>query len=387
VLEAPKDMFISGTWAKGQMQQMEKDDDEDEAVYSFLVTLGDTRCERFCLSTDREGTYRIYPYANNGSVRTRVYGPDEVGRGRNWLIDGRNAKVPAGSVYKVVFRWGKPMSVAWELMEARCTDAELQVRRDKQRYQVQGSFTSWSMRELTRMPNEPNTYQFSVKVGVTGREYFQFLADGDASCMIYPSRTMEKMASSHITSLPVRGPDELGHGKHFRVSGSPGDMIKLRLRIIDAHINVEVWSDTQGSMVWQSQDGPARHDYFIQGTFSEWQPIPLLADPENCNIYKYRGVTGINAKEFFNILIDEDTKCLMYPEAAGSAPGTSIVRGPDDKKADSMWELNCWMQGVPFEVTLDLEAVDKRKKVTVSWLAPLIDYDTMRAVVAQSLSS
>merc|ERR1712194_605056 len=101
----------------------------------FLVTLGDTRCERFSMVVGKDEGFSIYPYANNGSVRTRTMGPDNFGKGKRWLIDGRNARVPTGSVYQVRLCWGKPMSVTWELTDARCTDADAALRRTIQSYQ------------------------------------------------------------------------------------------------------------------------------------------------------------------------------------------------------------------------------------------------------------
>lgn len=382
--DAPSYLFISGSWSNFQMERVEQDDQSEQPTYSFHVVLGDTRCEKFFASIDKDGDFRIYPYVNHGSVRTRVYGPDVLGKGRHWLIDGRQARVPAGSTYKVCLRWGKSMSVSWKLVEGRCASSELEERRDMQAYHVKGTFTSWTAREMSRVPDEPGTYAMTFKAS-GGRERFQLLCDGDDSCMIYPSKNVIN-PQIRSSAVPVRGPDELGHGKYFTAVASAGEIVKVRLRVIDAAILVEVSAPSDNSVkIWRSKDGPERHDFFVYGSFTDWLPAQLTVDPENCNVYRFQGVTQYNSKEFFNIVVDEDTKCAMYPEVAGSQPGTSIVRGPDAQGVESWFVINCWMPGVPFEIVLDIDAVDKRKKVTLDWLAAPIDATTMRAVVAQSL--
>jgi len=287
------------------------------------------------------------------------------------------------------------MSVSWELMDATCTDSQLQTRRSYQTYQVQGTFTSWGSRELMRVPQEPNSFQGSFKVGPSGREEWKFRSDGNESNMIYPS---EKIHNAAFTNVPIRGPDELGKDKTFSMSCSPGEIMKIKLQVVDALINMEVSSPSTGTKRWQSRDGPERHDYFIQGSFSDWRPVQMVADPQRCGVYRFQAATNVNAKEYFNILVDEDKSLVIYPEAAGTAPGLSIVRGPDntvvrgpdnnpENPLEKLWELDCWMPGVPFEIALDLEAVDKRRKVTVTWLAAPIDFDTMKYVVAASFDS
>ena len=110
--------------------------------------------------------------------------------------------------------------------------------------------------------------------------------------------------------------------------------MRLKLQVIDGNISVETFSASQGSRRWCSKDGPARHDYFVQGSFSDWALTPLVADPERCGVYRCQGVTGINAKEFFNIVVDGDMTLIVYPEMAGACPGKSIVRGPDSEGSE-----------------------------------------------------
>lgn len=41
-------------------------------------------------------------------------GPHADGKGKYWMIDGRDEEVPAGSVYRVTLHWGARLRVAWQ---------------------------------------------------------------------------------------------------------------------------------------------------------------------------------------------------------------------------------------------------------------------------------
>jgi len=173
--------------------------------------------------------------------------------------------------------------------------------------------------------------------------------------------------------------------KNFKVKGEYQETFRLILKVVDAHIDLTVQSVSTGQIaMWSSKEGPARHDYFVRGSFSSWQCVPMVADQDRSGVYRFQGQTDRNAKEFFNIVVDEDKYLVMYPEIAGTVPGRSVVAGPNDEGVEDYWEIACWQPGVPFEITLDLDAADKRNKVTLTWLAPQIDLDTMKAVVEQS---
>jgi len=114
--EVPEDpIFITGSWdAFSEAREMTAGD--YDGSFTFIVPLGDTRCERFQLQVDRDPARGIYPVARNGSMRTRVVGPDSAGEGLYWLLDARDDEVPAGTLYKITLQWGEQH----DALGARC---------------------------------------------------------------------------------------------------------------------------------------------------------------------------------------------------------------------------------------------------------------------------
>merc|ERR1712032_884003 len=76
---------------------------------------------------------------------------------------------------------------------------------------------------------------------------------------------------------------------------------------------------------------------------------------------------GDYPQERFNIVVDEDTCHVIYPETAGSEPGTSILKGPDDNPRNNSWILQAFKPHASYEIIYDPNAWDKRKIVVVEW--------------------
>lgn len=170
------------------------------------------------------------------------------------------------------------------------------------------------------------------------------------------------------------------------VKGAYQETFRLVLKVVDAHVDLTVQSISAGqTAAWSSKEGPERHDYFVRGSFSNWQLLPMTPEAhEDRMVYRLQGQTGTNSKEFFNIVVDEDEKLVIYPELGATAAGKSVVKGPDADGSEDFWEMNCWQPDVRFSITFDPQAYDKRNKVRVTWLGPRMDLDTMKAVVEQA---
>merc|ERR1712216_384480 len=128
------------------------------------------------------------------------------------------------------------------------------------------------------------------KVGISGIERFKFCRDKDTNQVIYPAQSTDNF------SVPVRGPDNLDNGKLWKLQARSGDMIRIRLQVVDAHITVRMKNLTRGGgeQVAQSVEGPKRHSYQVKGSFNDWAETDMVADDDWPGIFRYRGVMGPN---------------------------------------------------------------------------------------------
>merc|ERR1712084_102644 len=115
------------------------------------------------------------------------------------------------------------------------------------------------------------------------------------------------------TTVPVRGPDGYGKGKHWVVRGPADDFVTVRLRIVDAHITVKVSSEVKGSKVWESCEGWNRHTYSVVGSWTNAEPVPMVLDTLSPGVFKaYGKLREMYAQEIdgfvevFKIVVDDD---------------------------------------------------------------------------------
>jgi len=382
--DAPEEpITVVGSWDNFKTPaQIQPSNDGDS--WSFLVRLGETRCERFQLRLSGDPGKAIYPVARNGSMRTRVIGPWMQGEGNYWLIDGRDDEVPAGSIYRVTFSWGVRLSMRWEVASEALALAtqSMQVLGSvtRHKYFVTGSWTSWNCVEMSEVSEAEGqkAWETTVRIGMSRSESFRFVRDQDMEQVIYPARNVQD-AEAKVT--PVRGPDELCNEKAWRVTGKYGEQVRLRLQIVDALVIVSVQSVAKPAAAWSatSVTGPARHGYYITGTFNQW--TPELMSPESGDrpgVYRYRSMVGRGRQERFVILVDEDPGLALYPTTPGGCPpGFAIVAGPGPTE-DRDFQIVCLKEGVEFEIILDLNAADKRKVVDIRWHGDRADVESMK---------
>lgn len=370
-------VMICGSWtAFTQMEQMEKDED---GWHVATVILGEGRYELFRLCLDGDIAKSIYPVINRASPRIWIKGPDEGGEGRHWLIDGRDTEVPAGTAYKVRFKYGRKRNIiSWEQIVAGSIDT-LSVRENayKHQYFVVGTWSSGKPALLTPVPEEEGTYECQFRIGTGAQEEFYFLRDKDPEQAIYPANKTLK------TGVPVRGPDNLGKGKQWVYKAPVDELVTLRLQIVDA--NVRVTTTCSGRRkVWESIQGWNRHEYHVVGSLTNSEPMPMIMDASRPGVFCHRfplvrGYRFGKQKEctsnFFQICVDGDVDQAYYPEVTGTASGEVIVWGPDGSGIDKHFVISCpqtaWNQPTPtVEIKLDFTIEDRRRRVTWSLVVP-----------------
>ncbi|CAJ1338538.1 unnamed protein product [Effrenium voratum] len=372
---------ILGSW-DGFKDAVEMTPGEDDDSWSCLVKLGETRYERFQFRLSTQFDAVIHPYVNNGSMMTRVVGPQTAGEDKFWLIDGRDEEVPTGTIFRVTLHWGLRLQVTWKRLDSMLTSGQIVADRAvigskaRHRYFVVGSWTSWTCLEMNPDSKSPFLFETYCRIGISGSETFRFVRDQDANQSIYPAKPA---TNSEASEVPVRGPDELCNDKSWRISGRQGDQLRIQLKIVDAMITVSVSGVTKADSGWSASGmtGPARHSYWVLGSFNNWTPEQMLPG-ERPGAFVLRGIAGpCRQQERFTIIVDEDPDLVMYPDAPGGVPpGTAIVKGPG-RAEDRDFLLTCLKEGTEFEIWLDLAARDKRKVVDVRWLSEHVDVPSM----------
>ena len=89
--------MIVGSWS--QWQQADAMEPEGDGTYTYIVMLGETRFEQFQIWLDGDAARVLHPGHSKGFKDTTVFGPDAMGHGCNWVIDGRQ-ELPAVKVPK-----------------------------------------------------------------------------------------------------------------------------------------------------------------------------------------------------------------------------------------------------------------------------------------------
>nr|AQS99230.1 type I polyketide synthase [Gambierdiscus excentricus] len=369
--DAPKGpIFIVGSW--NQWREAHEMEEGDDDTWTFYLPLGETRHERFQLRENNNPFETIYPIVEEASTRTRVLGPDEGGADLFWLLDGRDAQVPVGTMYKITFQWGEPPTMHWE----QVPDAPVPdwFAGCEHFYSVVASWTGGQFEFLEAATSGgEKVWETSVRMGMTGMEWFRFSRDSSPKQLIYPFK------SGCSEDVAVCGPDDLCNGRCWRLRGKAGESVTLRLQVVNCHVTVSIVSNSLGTRVMHSVEGPKRHTYTVAGTFTDWKHQDMVLDEESLATFTYRGRVGDTGYEHFYISIDSDPSLSYFPEASFSYPGYSIVRGPAPASNEKLFTVPYLKPGAEFEIVFDRHAEDKRKIVSFRWIDGRIDTDSMKA--------
>jgi len=383
--EVPEDpIFIVGSWdCFTEPREMTAGD--YDGSFTFVVPLGETRCERFQLQVDKDPARAIFPVAKNGSMRTRVVGPDASGEGLYWMLDARDDEVPAGTLFRITLQWGEQPTMRWERAAAAAAEeaAPTWWGAFRHAYYIEASWVGGiveAMRDVST-PESPSTWEAKCRIGMSGTESFNFCRDNDVEQMIYPAR------DEGGEGVPACGPDEFCNNKRWTVHGMPGDELTVRLQVVDAHVTVSTTSTSGGSRTVHSLEGSNRHSYHVFGSWNDMRPLEMVADARVPGVFRCRGHVGFSGTEQFSIAMDADPDLILYPETAGSYPGDSIVRGPAAASQDQTFSVFALNPEAEFEIVYDRHAADKRKVVDINWITARCDFESMKAVAYHHIST
>lgn len=366
-LPAGVSLFVCGSWSGYEMERMEKDED---GWYFVDIVLGETLCEVFDLCFNESRKDVIHPAVDRAQPNIWICGPSDTSAGQQWMIDGRDASITAGTVYRIRFKWSWNLKrITWTALEESSATFGLPApTAAKHTYFVVGSWTNWMPEELNCTAD--GVWEGSLRIGSKGHREFRFVRDRDPRQSIYPSRTTGKVGAS------ARGPDHLGTDRHWMVSGAPHETFLLKLQVVNAEVIVTVTSKATGvDMVWKSGSGWERYDYYVIGTFNKWKPQRMAMDGSSPGVFRLQGYIrepffnkDDDYSESFRVLIDGSENAELYPESNAFESGGQIVLGPDADAKGRRWMIRSRECGRSFEIVVDPMVKDRRKTVTWSWV-------------------
>lgn len=215
---------------------------------------------------------------------------------------------------------------------------------------------------MAKVLGEYNCWEGDVRIGAQGRAAFHILRDGDAKQVIYPA-----VPKATMSSIPVRGPDQLHKGKHFIAQGRPGDLCKVHVEVVDGRITVTVKGDSH-RVVWKNQLGWGRRDFTVVG--EDQAPIVMTMDPRQPGLFSCQVTVGSylyddSMADAFQVAVDGDLQQAFYPDAVESEnPGQHIVWPPNGSGSSNKFVIRRADVNMTYDILLDLNAEDRRKTVT-----------------------
>lgn len=336
-----------------------------DGAYQWYFIMGDTLVEEFRIHTDYFFDSIICPATKKAGKDAIILGPGTAPNGYTWRIDGRSEGAEAGDLYSVKFSWdeqGREKKVEWEIVrgEARAEIAsEYDIPAYEHRYFVKGTWTAWTCMELSPVLGLGHIHETTFRIGINEHEDFYLVRDRCEDQQIYPAINTIK-----DTKVKVRGPDGNGRKRFWRVQGSCGDQITLRLRVRNGEISVSVISSTSKELTW-SRAAPGMDDvYFVDGSWlSSGERLQMRPHGSKPNVFIADLKISHRGCESFRILLDEEPEQAFYPAMSGAQSGQAMVFGPDNMGSGLSWNI----MGEPREavrIILNLAEADKRQRVT-----------------------
>jgi hypothetical protein len=235
-----------------------------DGSYCFTITLGENCFEQFQIWLDGDSSRVLHPGWEKAGKEAPVVGPteDENSHGLNWIIDGRGElldkwvpidDVPASEKDSIVRTEQADDGTFWALQQVVVPTADTGVPGDCYRvrlqilgkwrsvswtkigeatapakalppvegtYYIAGSWSGWSLQEMTKASNSTFTFDAELSGGGGGCE-FQIVRDMDWAQVFYPATPLGN-GSEYIV-----GPEEGGHGLNWFVSGKTGSKHRI----------------------------------------------------------------------------------------------------------------------------------------------------------------
>jgi polyketide synthase-associated protein len=277
------------------------------------------------------------------------------------LVQRRPGELPRAM--RINLEWHDSITrVFWQAVDEPTTEPEVHLQKEIPRgYFITGTFSRWTFQEM--LPGaHPGEYKGKFTIGTTGTEEFQLVRDIDRRQCIHPATSVSRQEVRTKDSVPVRGPDPYGEGKHWKVTGTCGDVVEVQLIVNDGRISVSVLSPSIKPCTWYSSD-PGR-TYYVVGSLTGGAFREMEADPEHEGVHFCRMTRSYRfAEKDFQIVIDKDTNLTLYPTAKIGRLGQCFMKGPDAYSQGYSWHVEDVAGGTDLIIVFDGRQVDRRSMV------------------------
>mmetsp|Transcript_115524 Transcript_115524/g.246873 ORF Transcript_115524/g.246873 Transcript_115524/m.246873 type:complete len:1348 (-) Transcript_115524:63-4106(-) len=215
--------YMSGSFNNWTFSPMIADsDDAGAAVHKYCMPISGHGQESFQIVLDKDRARTIYPVTPDAwiSGSTIVFGPDEKGHGRNWVIHGEKGK--EAEIVLNLDAHDRRKVVTWTLAWPEGKAQEL-------RYYMTGSFNEWQLTPMIPAKDAAGAiiHTYRLTVGDNGLESFQIVVEEDLTRVIHPN--CQDVATSG--TIFCCGPDDEGDGRNWMIHGKEGYQVDIVLNI------------------------------------------------------------------------------------------------------------------------------------------------------------
>jgi len=208
---------VVSSWSSWQFLDMKKAENED-CLY-IRARIGPSGQEEFQIVRDHDWSQVIHP-ASELASRTSIpiRGPDNKGKGKNWVIRG-----PSSEVVTISLRVQRSEITVWVQSKSKGTKTWRTPGKDTHDFFYVGDSTSWGMTYMypdRKKKGVKGVHRYAL-VATAENEEFKIVMDGDWEKALYPEVERAGMGQR------ARGPDGRGHGLNWMIPSRRGEAYEI----------------------------------------------------------------------------------------------------------------------------------------------------------------
>mmetsp|Transcript_59161 Transcript_59161/g.152155 ORF Transcript_59161/g.152155 Transcript_59161/m.152155 type:complete len:1274 (-) Transcript_59161:140-3961(-) len=389
--------YVCGTWSAWEQPCLMQE--ESEGVFGYTLTMGENNWELFQIWLDGDSERALHPISPGAQPEALVEGPSlRAPRELSWQVSGRpehvrlineeqeqalvqagaeaqreaekecriqvtyednylppghedakgiedmplvqvNAQVgQPGDKYRIRLHVrGKYKRVEWckavgmELVESKSEELAY-----VHKYQVIGDHSYWSFEDMSADPTESGLYRATIQL-LKETSNFQIFRDRDWEQGMYPK------AAEGGAEAAVGGPDGLGHGRNWQITGKVGDHYNIEFRrrstgnLDEKSVTWEFHKSGEADFVELSKS----HRYFLIGSSTGFETEQEMERDLESGHFSTRVVIGQSNKEEFQILLNSNWLAAVHPNICDATMNDDghTLQGPDDAGDGMYWVI------------------------------------------------
>lgn len=230
--------YITSSWNDWTYQEMVADDSMP-GVYHIEAQLLKNHGE-FNIVRNKDWHQVIYPsvmFANE-DVRSSILGPDEYGRGYEWLIDGKPGDVFMIDFQRAYENGTVAMQTTWRRLRNEKLSSKQESEARRRPFYVVTSLDNYLGRR--KMAWDGERYMCPIEIPSGGSVNFQILEEGDRGKVLHPS--MEDAGSKDTYN--VMGPTLYGSDLSWKIGKyleEQGGVYEVQLEVRGQRLFNVVW--------------------------------------------------------------------------------------------------------------------------------------------------